>query len=169
MEKTNIKKLAVAGMLIALGVALSPLSIPIGAARCFPVQHVINVLGGIFLGPWYNVGMAFVTSLIRVSMGTGSLLAFPGSMCGALLCGLVFLATKKVWAAALGEVIGTGILGGLLAFPIATLFMGKQVAVFAFVVPFLVSTIGGSAIACLIIAALKRTHAMKKMSEVLTS
>ena len=34
--------------------------------------------------------MAFITSLIRVLMRTGTLLAFPGSMCGALLAGLMY-------------------------------------------------------------------------------
>ena len=73
----NIKKIAVSGMLVALAVALSGFSIPIGASRCFPVQHLCNVVAGVLLGPVYGVGMAFCTSLIRNLMGTGSLLAFP--------------------------------------------------------------------------------------------
>ena len=82
----NVKKLAAAGLLTAVAVACSPFSIPVGASQCFPVQHMVNVLAAVFLGPWYGVAMAFVTSLIRNMLGTGSLLAFPGSMCGALLC-----------------------------------------------------------------------------------
>lgn len=81
--KVNVKKLAIAGMMTALGVSLSAFSIPVGASRCFPIQHLLNVLAGIFLGPGYAVGFAFSTSLIRNLMGTGSLLAFPGSMVGA--------------------------------------------------------------------------------------
>lgn len=77
--KVNIKKLAVSAMLTAVAVSLSGFSIPIGASKCFPVQHLANVLAGVFLGPWYGVGMAFCTSFIRNLMGTGSLLAFPAA------------------------------------------------------------------------------------------
>ena len=42
--KTNIRKVAVAGMMTAIAVALSGFSIPIGASRCFPIQHMMNVL-----------------------------------------------------------------------------------------------------------------------------
>ncbi len=35
--KINIRKLALAGMMTALGVSLSAFSIPVGASRCFPI------------------------------------------------------------------------------------------------------------------------------------
>ena len=73
----NIKKLTLAGLLIALGVACSTFSFPVGASRCSPVQHMVNVLAAVLLGPAYGVGMAFVTSLLRIAMATGTLLAFP--------------------------------------------------------------------------------------------
>ena len=72
----SIKKTALAGMLVALTVALSGFSIPIGASKCFPIQHLVNVLAGVFLGPVYGVSMAFCVSLIRNILGTGSLLLF---------------------------------------------------------------------------------------------
>lgn len=55
--KVNIKKLAVSAMLTAVAVSLSGFSIPIGASKCFPIQHLANVLAGVFLGPWYGVGI----------------------------------------------------------------------------------------------------------------
>ena len=76
MKSVNVRKLALAGILVAVGIVCSPLSIPVGASRCAPVQHFINILGGVFLGPWYAVGMAFITSLLRNLMGTGTLLLF---------------------------------------------------------------------------------------------
>ena len=90
MKHVNVRKLALAGILVAVGIVCSPLSIPVGASKCAPVQHFINILGGVFLGPGYAVGMACVTSLLRNLMGTGTLLAFPGSMCGAFLCGMLY-------------------------------------------------------------------------------
>lgn len=163
MNKNTVKKLSLAGMLIALGVICSAFYIPIGASKCFPVQHMINVLAGIILGPVYGVSMAFVTSFIRVMMGTGTLLAFPGSMIGAFISGLLFLYTKKYIFAYMGEVIGTGILGAIVAYPIATLIMGKEAAIFAFVIPFITSSFGGATISILFIEVLKKSNILEQV------
>jgi len=64
--KLNIKKLALAGMQTALGVCLSAFSIPVGASKCFPIQHLLNVLAGVFLGPSYALGFAFSTALEKL-------------------------------------------------------------------------------------------------------
>ena len=98
------KKITVSAMLIAIGVvAGNVIYIPVGASKCFPVQHTINVLSAVLLGPWYGVANAFCISLLRNFMGTGSLLAFPGSMVGALLSGMVYHMTKNNLAAAAGD------------------------------------------------------------------
>jgi len=162
MNKIHIRKLALAGILTAIGVICSPFSIPVGASRCFPVQHMVNVLAAVLLGPWYGVGMAFITSLLRVSLGTGSLLAFPGSMCGALMCGLVFHITGKLPVTYAAEIFGTGSIGGLMAYPVAVFFMSQEAALFGYVMPFLVSTTGGTLMAAVLISALQKTHVMEK-------
>lgn len=158
---SNTKKLTMAGILIAVGVVCSPFYIPIGVAKAFPVQHLINVIAGVFLGPVYSVLMAFITSLIRVLTGTGSLLAFPGSMCGALLCGLLYKYSKNTIMAFIGEVVGTGLIGAILAFPIAKLLLSKAVTLFAFVIPFGLSSLAGATISAIFIFALKKTGAFK--------
>ena len=132
MKKQSVKKLAAAGLLCAAAVMGSLFSFPIFSSRCAPVQHMVNILCAVFLGPWYGLGVAFAASLIRNLLGIGSLMAFPGSMCGALLCGLVFAKTRNLPATLCGEVFGTGILGGLLAYPVATLLMGVNAASIAF-------------------------------------
>lgn len=156
----NLRKLTLAALLVAVAVACAPLSIPVGASKCFPIQHLVNILGGVFLGPWYAVGMAFTTSLLRVLMGTGTLLAFPGSMCGALLCGLAYRWFRKLPLAYVGELFGTSVLGGVLAYPMATLVLGKEAAVFTYLLPFFVSSLGGTVIAVVLVTALKKTHAL---------
>lgn len=156
----NVRKLTVAAMLVAVSVVLSAFSIPIGASRCFPIQHLVNVISAVFLGPLYGVIMAFCTSLIRNLMGTGSLLAFPGSMAGAFLCGMVFSYTKRLIPTYFGEVIGTGIIGGMLCYPVATLLMGQEAALFTFVVPFLMSTVCGTIMAAVILGVLYRSKAV---------
>lgn len=151
-----IKKLTIGGMLVALTVSLSGFSIPIGASKCFPIQHLVNVLAGVFLGPLYGVAMAFVSSLIRNLSGTGTLLAFPGSMVGAYLSGLLFQKTGKLLWAYAGEITGTGIIGALLSYPVAVLILGKDAAVFFFVVPFLMSTLCGTLFAAFLLETFRR-------------
>lgn len=160
------KKITLSSLLIAIGViAGNIIFIPVGAAKCFPVQHTINVISAVILGPGYSVAIAFCISLLRNFLGTGSLLAFPGSMIGALLAGTLYKKTDKTALAIIGEVFGTGILGGFLAFPIAYFVMGKKVAAAFFVAPFLISTIGGSIIAYFLIKAwdfMKEPNTMKQ-------
>lgn len=156
----SVKKLCIAGSLIAIGVVCSAFYIPVGASKVFPIQHFINVLSSVVLGPLYAVCMAFVTSLIRVILGTGSLLAFPGSMFGALFSGIAYKYSKKVALAFLGETTGTGIIGAIIAYPVAALFLGKGTA-FAFVLPFSMSSIAGAAISVIFLSALQKTGILK--------
>ncbi len=148
------KKLTFCAMLIAIGVlAGNIIYIPVGASKCFPVQHTINVLSAALLGPGYAVLNAFCISLLRNFLGTGSLLAFPGSMIGACLAGLIYKATKSNFGCAVGEVIGTGLLGGLLALPIATLVMGKESGAFVYVISFTTASGIGSVIGYVLLKA----------------
>ncbi|OFI06788.1 thiamine-precursor transporter protein ThiW [Clostridium acetireducens DSM 10703] len=146
------KKLTFSALMIAIGIIAGNLIyIPVGISKCFPVQHIINILTAVALGPAYSVSIAFAISLLRNMLGTGSLLAFPGSMIGAFLAGYIYKKTNKNLYAILGEVVGTGILGALAAYPIAKFIIGKDVAVFFFMIPFSISTIGGSIIAYLLL------------------
>lgn len=166
--KVNVKKLAAAGMMAGLGVCLSAFSIPIGASRCFPIQHLLNVLAGVFLGPGYAVGFAFSTALVRNLIGTGSLLAFPGSMVGAFLSAALYRCSKKVWMALLGEILGTGVIGGLLCYPVAVLLMGnKEAALFTYVFPFLISTVGGCLMAAMVLGALHKSGTVQYLQGML--
>ena len=99
MNQSNTKKLAIAGILCAVAVVGSLFTFPVLASKCAPIQHMVNVLCAVLLGPWYGVGVAFGASLIRNLLGLGTIMAFPGSMCGALLCGLVFWKTRNLPAA----------------------------------------------------------------------
>ena len=168
--KLTVKKTATAAMLVALTVAMSGFSIPIGASRCYPIQHLVNVVCAVFLGPVYGVMAAFCTSFIRNLMGTGSLLAFPGSLVGALLCGLIYQKTGKLLLTYIGEVVGTGLLGGMLCYPVAVLIMGNsEAALFTYVMPFFMSTACGTVMAAILVAALEKSHAMNYLKGVLES
>ena len=115
-ETSSTQKLAIAGVLTAVAVAGSLISVPVAGSKCAPVQHMVNVFAAVMLGPWWGIGIAFCASFIRNLLGIGSLLAFPGSMIGALCCGLVFHFTHKLSLTCVAEALGTGILGGLAAY-----------------------------------------------------
>ena len=168
MKKTNTKKLAVAGVFCAVAVLGSMFSFPVFGSKCSPVQHMVNILCAVLLGPGYGLGSAFVAALLRNLFGLGSLMAFPGSMFGALLCGLVYAKTKNIFATLIGEVFGTAVLGGLCAYPVAILFMGQSVAnlaFYAYIIPFLISTAAGAIISAVLIYSLKRSKVLYTMQE----
>ena len=166
MKQTHTLKLALTSMLIAVAVVGSMFSFPIFGSRCAPIQHMVNIICAVFLGPGYGVCAACITSLLRNLFGLGSLLAFPGSMIGALFCGIVYAKTKNLLLTLAAEIIGTGIVGGLCAYPVAVLFMGQSaagIAFYAFVIPFLISTVCGSIIAGVLISALEKSGGMRVM------
>jgi len=151
MEQNDLRKLTLTAIFIAIGVLLAPFSIPLGAAKAFPVQHMINVLLAIMLGWRYSLTGAFCISSIRIAMGMGTILAYPGSMIGAVLSGILYKKTGSVWGAVVGEVFGTGILGGLIFYKIKTFILDSQAAAFFFfVLAFLPNTMLGAALGALI-------------------
>ena len=166
MKRNQTLKITVAAILCAVAVVGSMFSFPVFGSKCSPVQHMVNVLCAVLLGPWYGLGAAFIASLLRNLLGLGSLLAFPGSMCGALLCGLIYKKFGKIIPTLVAEVFGTGVIGGLLAYPIAIAFMGvsaANVAFYAYIVPFLISTVAGSLIAGVLVLALQRNGTLTQI------
>ena len=151
------KRIALAGVLTAIAVVGSMLSFPVAGSKCAPVQHMVNILAAVTLGPWWGVGIAFAASLLRNILGLGSLMAFPGSMVGALCCGLMYMRTRNRAPTCVAEALGTGILGGIAAYPVAKFLMGAEpVGLFVYVVPFLVSTVAGSILAFALITVLEK-------------
>ena len=96
-QNNTTKKLALAGVLTALAIVGSFISVPVAGSKCAPVQHMVNILVAVTLGPAWGVGIAFCASLLRNLLGLGSLMAFPGSMVGALCCGLVYKKCHILW------------------------------------------------------------------------
>lgn len=160
MKKMNVQKLSIAGILCGVAVVGSLLSFPVFGSKCAPMQHMVNVLCAVFLGPVYGVSVAFGASFLRNLMGLGSLMAFPGSMFGALLAGITYRWTHRIGPTLLGEVFGTAILGGLSAYPIAILLLGVQageVMFYTYILPFFISTGMGAVLAGALIYSLQRT------------
>lgn len=166
-QGSTTKKVAMAGVLTAAAVAGSLLSFPVAGSKCAPVQHMVNVVAAVFLGPWWGVAIAFCTSLLRNLMGLGSLMAFPGSMVGALCCGLMYRVSRKLSLTCAAEAVGTGFLGGLSAYPVAKLLMGLEPAgLMVYVVPFLISTVAGSILAFVLLTVMEKGGVLSQIREV---
>jgi energy-coupling factor transport system ATP-binding protein len=144
-EVLSTRLLAYSVALAALAVALSPLSIPTGVAKISPSQHFINVIAGALIGPWWGLAVAIVTSLVRNALGLGTALAFPGSIFGVVLAGLAYRYSRNVYLTALGEVIGTGLIGATVgAVLVAPYMMDKEIALTVLILPFLLSAAAGA-------------------------
>ena len=151
MNRTRL--ITTMAVFIAIGTISAQLIwFPAGVARAYPVQHAINVMAAVTLGPGPAVIIAFMISLLRNMLGLGTLLAFPGAMVGAFLAGILYKQSGKNSLAALGEGIGSGVIGALLAVPFAFIFMGTSAGAFAFVPPFLVSSISGSILGLIVVS-----------------
>lgn len=165
-QKNAVLKLSISGVLCSIAVMGSFFSFPILGSKCAPIQHMVNVLCAVLLGPWYAVGTAFSASLLRNILGLGSLMAFPGSLFGALLAGLLYAKTQKTLFALVGEMFGTGIIGGLVAYPVSVLLMGNSagsIAFYAYVIPFLISTVSGALLAGVIVFALENQNVLTRV------
>lgn len=170
-NQNSIQKLSLAGVLCAVAVVGSMFSFPILGSKCAPIQHMINVLCAVLLGPWYGVAVAFIASLLRNLFGLGSLMAFPGSMCGALLCSLLYSKTKQLIPTLCGEVLGTSVIGGLLAYPVAIFLLGtpsSTITFYVYIFPFFLSTFVGTVLAGVLVSALKRNKFLSAMQAKLT-
>ena len=144
LASKQLRNLVLTALFSALGtIGGSVMEFSIGAAKVDPMQHLLNLVSGVLLGPWWALAQAFLTSLIRNLMGTGTILAFPGSMFGAVLVGLAYRYTKKLWLAGLGELIGTGIIGAIVAYPLAKWLLGANGALFLFIPSFFLSSLVG--------------------------
>ncbi len=162
MHKTY--KLALSGLLIALGVLTGSLFfIPIGVIKAFPIQHLINVLSAVLLGPLYAVANAFLISLFRNLIGSGSLLAFPGSMIGAALAGALFYVKPRRLFAFLGELVGTGVIGAAVAGFMAKTFLGSTAAFGVFFTSFFASSAIGALTGVLLYTAFDKTGVLDKV------
>ncbi len=154
------RKVALAVILVALGVVLAPFTtFPIGPAKINPTQQFINVLSAVLLGPTWAVGNAFVIAVLRNLLGTGTILAFPGGMIGALLAGLLYRWTSKILLAALGEIVGTGLIASWLSSVwIVPVLMKSSAGFLVLFIPFGLSTLTGATLAVFLLNLLKKAQ-----------
>lgn len=148
----EVRTITTMGLLVALGTVAAPfLFIPVGPAKAYPVQHAINVVAAVMLGPVGSATVALFIGILRNLFGLGTVLALPGGVIGAFLAGLAYGFFKSEGAAVIGEVFGTGVLGALLGVPLVRFLLGQRMAAFALVGSFALSSAVGAGLAFLLV------------------
>ena len=162
MKRYNILRLAVMAMLIAVGVVISPI---LRIEGMCPMAHLINITAAVLLGPVDAFLVALAIGIIRMcAMGIPPL-ALTGAVFGALLSGILYKVSKgKIWAAVLGEIVGTGIIGAIVSYPVMAFICGREGLGWFFYVPsFICGTLIGGTVAAIVLYRLQHMGALQKM------
>lgn len=154
-----LRRLVLAAMFAALATVLGTFSVPVGPTKVAPLQHTVNAIAGIFVGPWYAAAAALVTATLRYNLHTGSIFAFPGSPFGALVVGYAYRLLRND-SAALFEPLGTGIVGATVAWWIFQPPASHH-TLWWFMVAFLASSIPGAVIGYIVVRVLRRVPALR--------
>ena len=151
----NILRMVTMAMFVAIGVVISPL---LRVEGMCPMAHLINITAAVFLGPIDALLVALMIGVIRMSIMGIPPLALTGAIFGATLSGILYKVSKgKIWAAVLGEIIGTGIIGAIVSYPVMTFICGREGLTWMYYVPsFICGTLIGGSIALVFLYKLQR-------------
>ena len=167
-HKSNILNLAVMAFMVALGVVISPI---LRFEGMCPMAHFINITCSVLLGPWYSLACATAIGIIRMTVMGIPPLALTGAVFGAFLSGVFYRLSKgKIIFAVLGEIIGTGIIGAIVSYPVMTFIWGKTGLTWLFYVPsFICGTLIGGSIAFVFLKKLASAGLLKKFQNMLNT
>lgn len=164
----RLSRMLVLAMLIALGVVISPI---LRFEGMCPMAHFINIVCSVLLGPWYSLLCATLIGIIRMATMGIPPLALTGAIFGAFLSGVFYRLSKgKILFAVLGEIIGTGIIGAIISYPVMSLLWGKEGISWLFYVPsFICGTLIGGSIAFVFLRKLSDTGLLTQFQTALAS
>ena len=165
MRSAGMRRLAAAAMLAGVAFVLSSF---VYLPNMAPFQHFVNVLAAALVGPWYALAAALVTGLLRMALLGRTIQAVVGAVFGAVLAGLLYRATGRIWAAAVGEVIGTGLIAAVVSWPLMEWTAGWDLNSPFYFVPFYApSSILGAVLGAILLGILKRSGTLGRMQQAL--
>lgn len=157
----KLLRLITLALFVAIGVIISPI---LRIEGMCPTASLINVVCAVFLGPYYALGCAAAIGIIRMALMGIPPLALTGMVFGATLSGFFYQAGKgKLIFAVLGEVIGTGIIGSTVSYPVMTFLWGRgELSLFYYTPLFLGATLIGGGVAYILLKAMQKTGVLSK-------
>lgn len=167
-KKSSLLKMVVLAMLVALGVVISPI---LRFEGMCPMAHFINIICSVLLGPWYSLLCAVLIGILRMALMGIPPLALTGAVFGAFLSGVFYRASKgRLLFAVLGEVVGTGIIGAVLSYPVMTLLWGREGLSWLFYIPsFVCGTLIGGSVAFVFLKKLSASGMLTTLQSTLNS
>lgn len=128
-----------------------------------PFQHFVDVLAAVLVGPWYGCAAAFLCGAMRMMSGR-TIQAIAGAVFGPILGGLIYRKTKNIYLVFVGEVIGTGVIGALVSYPLMKWFYALDVQQWYYYVPFYTpSAAVGAGMGIAVLLGLKRSGVLSGM------
>lgn len=128
-----------------------------------PFQHFIDVMAAVFLGPWYACAAAFLCGVMRMLSGR-TIQAVVGAIFGPILGGLLYRKFHNFWVVLIGEIVGTGFLGAMTAYPLMRAFYGLDAQSPFYYIPFYTpSAVVGGCMGVAVLLILKRTGMLDRM------
>lgn len=160
MKRSALRKMALTAMMACLAFVLNTF---VYFPAMAPFQHFVDVVAAVFLGPWYACAAAFICGVMRMMSGR-TIQAVAGAVFGPVLGGLLYRKTRSLWLAFLGEVIGTGIIGALVSYPLMRIFYGLDAQQWYYYVPFYTpSAVVGGAMGLAVLFILRRGGLLERM------
>lgn len=153
-------------MMVAIGVVISPI---LRVEGMCPMAHLINITVSVLMGPWYSLLCAVMIGVIRMLFMGIPPLALTGSClrCVSLRQFSTGYPVESCFCLA-GEIIGTGIIGAIVSYPVMTYLVGRTGLTWMFYVPsFIGGTLIGGAIAYVFLKALSRSHMLGQIQSAL--
>ena len=163
----KVFRMVVLAMLVAIGVVISPI---LRIEGMCPTAHLINIVCAVLMGPWYSLLCATLIGIIRMAFMGIPPLALTGAVFGAFLSGVFYRASGgKLICAVLGEVVGTGIIGAIISYPVMAFLMNREGLTWLFYVPsFLCGTLIGGSVAFLLLRQLSRIGVLARFQLMLS-
>ena len=158
----KLVKLVMLSLFVAIGVVISPI---LRIEGMCPTAHLVNIVCAVFLGPYYAFGCALTIGIIRMTLTGIPPLALTGAVFGAFLSGVLYKASKgKLIFAVIGEVIGTGIIGSIVSYPIMAFMLGRGELTWFFYTPMFISaSLMGGSVAYVLLKTLQKNKMLAKI------
>lgn len=163
----KVLRMVFLAMMVAIGVVISPI---LRVEGMCPTAHLINIVCAVLMGPWYALLCAALIGIIRMSTMGIPPLALTGAVFGAFLSGVLYRASRgKLICAVIGEVVGTGIIGAIVSYPVMALLLHREGLTWLFYVPsFLCGTLIGGSVAFVFLRQLARAGVLPRFQRMLS-